>query len=119
MKKIIAEIVIAAAACGCKSDRVKDLELEGMFTQAESGTVAIGSIEIQAAPVASESVALKMWWDSPLLAPSEVRPCARLMMSGTNTCAKADEIVQAITKAIGINFYKGGTNAVTSAEKKE
>jgi len=116
MKKLM--IVAAFAACvGCQSDRVKDLELEGMFTQAESGTVAIGSIEIQAAPKDSESVSLKMWWDSPLLAPSEVRPCARLMMSGTNTCAKADEIVKSITKAIGINFYKGVTNAVSEVKE--
>lgn len=119
MKKLLfvaAAVFFAAAACGCRSDRVRDIELEGMFTQAESGTVAIGSVEIQAAPKDSESVSLKMWWDSPLLAPSEVRPCARLMISGTNSCAKAADIVNAITKAVGVNFYRGCTNGIAAAD---
>jgi len=114
MKKVNMILLAAAFCCvfivACKSDRTKDLELNGMFTQADSGTVAVGSIEIQAAPTAAESVSLKMWWTSPFLAPSEVRPCARLIVSGSNTSEKADKMVDAIAKAIGINFFTGLTN---------
>ena len=98
-------MVICAALCaailtGCTSDRVKSVELDGLFLQGDTGTMAIGSIDVMASPKGEESAVIKYDQDTPWINPTgKAMNHIKIMLTGTNATDKADAIVEHICKA--------------------
>ncbi len=115
MKKLFISAVMGAAlVSGCKSDRVKSCEIDGMFIQSASGTLAIGSIDIMASPNGQESAVIKYAEDTAWLSPSTKTHEVKILLTGTNSMLKVDAIVESICRA----FVGAGTNTSHSVSIK-
>lgn len=90
----------AATMIGCKSSRVKNVELDGLFLQGDTGTMAIGSIDVMASPKGEESAVIKYDQDTPWINPTgKSMNHIKIMLTGTNSTDKADAIVEHICMA--------------------
>lgn len=90
----------AATMIGCTSSRVKNVELDGLFVQGDTGTMAIGSIDVMASPKGEESAVIKYDQDTPWINPTgKAMNHIKIMLTGTNSTDKADAIVEHICKA--------------------
>lgn len=102
-KKLATLICMTSAAAimsGCTSDRVKSVELDGLFLQGDTGTMAIGSIDVMASPKGEESAVIKYDQDTPWINPTgKSMNHIKIMLTGTNATDKADVIVEKICKA--------------------
>lgn len=98
-------VIILMALCvailtGCTSDRVKSVELDGLFLQGDTGTMAIGSVDVIASPKGEESAAIKYDQDTPWINPTgKSMNHIKIMLTGTNATDKADAIVEKICNA--------------------
>ena len=91
---------MAAMMTGCTSDRVKNVELDGLFLQGDTGTMAIGSIDVMAFPKGEEAAVMKYDQDTPWINPTgRAMNHIKIMLTGTNATDKADVIVKHICKA--------------------
>lgn len=104
MKNIpIREIILFALGidllglCGCAT-KTRSVDLAGMYAS-ESGTLAIGSIEVMAAPEGEESATIKYSEDTAWLSPSTKTHDIKIMLTGTNSVSSATGIVKEICKA--------------------
>lgn len=126
MKKLIPLVLIAAGLCaaatGCAT-KTRNVELDGMFAQADSATLAIGSVDVMAAPVGEESAIIKYEEDTALLNPETKTHAIRIQLTGSNCVEKVDAIVERIcrafipTAAIVNGAKVSATNMTHSASK--
>lgn len=100
MSKLEIAAICAAILTGCTSDRVKSVELDGLFVQGDTGTMAIGSVDVMASPKGEESAVIKYDQDTPWINPTgKSMNHIKIMLTGTNATDKADLIVDHICKA--------------------
>lgn len=92
-------IVLAVSVClsGCAT-KTRSVDLDGMYVS-EAGTLAIGSVEVMAAPQGEESVSIRYAEDTAWLSPSTKTHAIKIMLTGTNSVASAKGIVADICAA--------------------
>lgn len=88
--------LLALAGCATKT---RSVEVDGLFTQAEAGIVALGSVDVMAAPVGEETALVKYEEDTAWLSPSTKTHAIRIQLTGTNSVASAEGIVRRICAA--------------------
>lgn len=110
-------IMIAVAVClsGCAT-KTRSVDLDGMYVS-EAGTLAIGSIEVMAAPMGEESVSIRYVEDTAWLSPSTKTHAIKIMLTGTNSVSSVGGIVSDICAAFGQCATNApGCQCVTSAD---
>ena len=88
---------LAALLGGCAT-RTRSVDLNGMYLS-EAGTLAIGSVEVQAAPQGEETAAIRYSEDTAWLSPSTKTHEIRILLTGTNSVASAETICASICDA--------------------
>lgn len=83
--------------CGCVT-KTRNLDLDGMYAS-ETGTLAIGSVEVMSAPVGEESASIRYMEDTAWLSPTTKTHEIKIMLTGTNAVSSAEGIVESICKA--------------------
>lgn len=104
MKKLILAAVCAAMAIaltGCGTPRVVDAEAKGMYVNAATETLAIGSGSITTIPGDREASVGHYEEDTAWLSPSTKTHKFDVFLVGTNATQQAAKIVDAICKAYG------------------
>ena len=102
MKNIILAAVCAAMAIaltGCGTPRLTDAEAKGMYVNAATETLAIGSGSITTIPGDKEAAVGHYEEDTALLSPSTKTHKFDFFLVGTNSTQQAVEIVNSICKA--------------------
>lgn len=99
MKKFTFALALFATAlmAGCAT-KTRNVELDGMYLT-ETGTLAIGSVEVQAAPVGEEVTHIKYEEDTAWLSPGVKLHNIKIMLAGTNSVQSSEGIVKAICDA--------------------
>ena len=107
----VAALVFLGNGCATKT---RNVELDGMFVQADSATLAIGSVDVMAAPVGEESAIIKYGEDAAWLHPETKTHSIRIQLTGSNCVDKVDRIVENICKAFipTASILSGATNSV-------
>lgn len=82
---------------GCAS-KTRTIDLAGMYAS-ESGLLAIGEVEVMAAPQGEESATIKYTEDNAWLQPSMKKHNIKIMLTGSNSVEKVDAIVKNICYA--------------------
>lgn len=82
---------------GCAT-KTRNVELDGMYAS-DAGTLAIGSLDVMAAPMGEESAMIRYEEDTSWLSPHIKTHEIKIMLTGTNSIEKADEIVKSICEA--------------------
>lgn len=97
----IAAIIAAAYfLSGCATaPKAKDVSLKGMYGNAATETVAIGTAKITMLPESLESFVAHYSEDTAWLRPSEKTHALDIYMTGTNCTCSASKVVDAICKA--------------------
>lgn len=90
-------IGLAAALTGCVT-KTRSIELAGMYAS-EAGTLAIGSVDIVAAPQGEETATIKYAEDTAWLSPSTKLHEIKIVLTGTNAVERSEKIVESICKA--------------------
>lgn len=104
MKKLILAAVCAAMAVaitGCVKPRVVDAEAKGMYVNAATETLAIGSGSVTTIPGDREASVGHYEEDTAWLSPSTKTHKFDVFLVGTNATQQAAKIVDAICKAYG------------------
>ena len=113
----IASIIAAAILAGCAT-KTRSIDLAGMYAS-ESGTLAIGKIEVQAIPEGVDAALIKYSEDNAWLSPSMKLHEIGITLTGTNSVQKADSIVEHICKAFVEAAPKTSSEARESAPESE
>lgn len=87
--------MVVLAGCATKT---RNVELAGMYAS-ESGTLAIGSVEVMSAPHGEESAFIKYDEDTAWLSPSTKTHDIKIMLTGTNSTEQASALVKHICEA--------------------
>ena len=95
---ILTAINLCAVAAGCET-KTRNVEIDGMFVQAESATLALGTVDVMAAPVGEESAIVKYGEDTAWLSPETKTHSIRIQLTGSNCVDKVDSIIEHICKA--------------------
>ena len=95
---LLSACCLAAVATGCAT-KTRNVEMDGMFVQADSATMAIGSIDVMAAPVGEESAIVKYGEDTAWLHPETKTHFIRIQLTGSNCVDRVDSIVEHICRA--------------------
>lgn len=92
-------ILLAVTICltGCAT-KTRSVDLDGMYVS-EAGTLAIGSIEVMAAPQGEESASIRYAEDTAWLSPTTKTHEIKIMLTGTNSVSSAKSIVSSICSA--------------------
>lgn len=114
--------VVACLAIGCAT-KTRNVEMDGMFVQADSATLAIGSVDVMAAPVGEESAIIKYGEDTAWLHPETKTHSIRIQLTGSNSVEKVDSIIEHICRAFiptaaivnGVDIK--GTNVVSKINR--
>lgn len=85
------------ALCGC-STKTRNIELDGLYVN-KSGTLAIGSVDVMAAPIGEETATIRYEEDTAWLSPSVKTHEIKIILTGTNAVSSATGIVGSICKA--------------------
>ena len=104
MKNIILAAVCAAMAIaltGCGTPRLTDAEAKGMYVNAATETLAIGSGSITTIPGDKEAAVGHYEEDTAWLSPSTKTHKFDVFIVGTNATQQASKIVELICKAYG------------------
>lgn len=99
---VIAAVIAVAYCCGgCTSaaPKAKDVAAKGMYANAATETVAIGSVKLTKLPDSIESFVAHYSEDTAWLKPSEKTRFLDIYMTGTNCTASAGKVVEQICKA--------------------
>ena len=94
---LIVGIVLLGGVSGCVT-KTRSIELAGMYAS-EAGTLAIGSVDIVAAPQGEETATIKYAEDTAWLSPSTKTHEIKIMLTGTNSVEKSEKIVESICNA--------------------
>lgn len=89
--------VALIALCGC-STKTRNIALDGLYVN-ESGTLAIGSIDVMSAPTGEETAAIRYEENTAWLSPSVKTHEIKIMLTGTNAVSGATGIVERICNA--------------------
>lgn len=90
-------LVMGLVISGCAT-KTRSLDLDGMYAS-ETGTLAIGSVEVMAAPVGEESASIRYEEDTAWLSPSTKTHDIKILLTGTNAVGSAAGIVKSICQA--------------------
>lgn len=105
MKNIMIAAICAAMAfalTGCLNPRVVDAEADGMYINAATETLAIGSGSITTIPADREAFAGHYDEDTAWLSPSTKTHKFDVFIVGSNATSQASTVVKDICKAFGI-----------------
>lgn len=91
----IGTAMVVLAGCATKT---RSVELSGLYAN-ESGTLAIGSVDVMAAPIGEESAFIKYDEDNAWLSPSMKLHDIKIMLTGTNSTEQASALVKHICEA--------------------
>lgn len=97
-----ATIGTAAAITGCTSSRVVDAEADGMYVNAATETLAIGSGSVTTIPADREAFAGHYDEDTAWLSPSVKTHKFDVFIVGSNSTAQAASVVRDICQAFGV-----------------
>ena len=90
-------VALATFLSGCAT-KTRSIDLAGMYAS-ESGTLAIGRIEVQSAPEGVESAAIRYTEDTAWLSPTTKTHSLKILLTGTNAVNSAEGIVSSICGA--------------------
>lgn len=90
-------VALATFLSGCAT-KTRSIDLAGMYAS-ESGTLAIGRIEVQSAPEGVESAAIRYTEDTAWLSPTTKTHSIKILLTGTNAVNSAEGIVTSICGA--------------------
>lgn len=82
---------------GCVT-KTRNLELDGLY-MSEAGTIAVGSIDVMAAPQGEESAMIRYEEDTSWFGPHIKTHEIKIMLTGTNSVSSAEGIVKDICEA--------------------
>lgn len=100
MKKLIVLATLAITLTGCNTPpRAKDVSLKGMYGNAASETLAIGSAKMTLLPDSIESCVFHYNEDTGWLNSSMKLHSLDIYMTGTNSTAVASNVVDSICRA--------------------
>ena len=100
MQIAAALLAVGCVLSGCSTPKkVRDIELKGMYANAATETVAIGTAKITMLPESLESFVAHYSEDTAWLRPSEKTHALDIYMTGTNCTSSASKVVDAICKA--------------------
>lgn len=119
-KVILLAAFAALAGCGCAT-KTRNAELDGMYLS-ETGTLAIGSIDISAAPQGEESASIKYSEDNAWLSPSMKLHEIKIYITGTNSTQNVGEVVKSICTAFVAakeSKFEASTSAGADAKTSE
>lgn len=102
--------IVLMMLCGCAT-KTRNVELDGMYVN-EAGTLAIGSLDVMAAPMGEESAMIRYEEDTSWLNPSTKTHEIKIMLTGTNAVSSATGIVENICKAFTTVAVTNGVSAV-------
>ena len=85
------------ALCGCAT-KTRSVDMSGMYVT-ETGTFAIGSIEVMSAPQGEETAAIRYAEDTAWLSPTTKTHEIKILLTGTNSVNNAALIVRDICSA--------------------
>ena len=85
---------------GCAS-KTRNLDMAGMYAS-EAGTLAIGKVEVMAAPQNVESAHIRYKEDTAWLSPATKTHEVKILITGTNAVDKVDSLVQHICNAFKV-----------------
>lgn len=105
MKNIMIAAISAAMAfalTGCGTPRVVDAEADGMYVNAATETLAIGSGSITTIPADREAFAGHYDEDTAWLSPSTKTHKFDVFIVGSNATSQASTVVKDICKAFGV-----------------
>ena len=94
---ILAALGLASLFVGCAT-KTRTVDLAGLYAS-ETGTLAIGQVEVMAAPQGEESATIKYAEDNAWLAPSMKKHSIKIMLTGSNSVDKVNAIVERICTA--------------------
>lgn len=117
MKKLIVLATLAITLTGCNTPpRAKDVSLKGMYGNAASETLAIGSAKITLLPDSIESFVAHYSEDTAWLRPSEKTRFLDIYLTGTNTTSNAGKIVENICRAF-VEKQRASANPAEETEE--
>ena len=88
-------VMVLLSGCATKT---RSIDLDGMYAS-EAGTLAIGSIEVMAAPVGEETATIRYEEDTAWLSPHTKTHEIKILLTGTNSVQSASSIVKHICQA--------------------
>ena len=119
-----AGLLIAGVVCAGCATKTRNVEIDGLFTQAEAGIVALGSVDVQASPVGEETALIKYEEDTAWLSPSTKTHAIRIQLTGSNCVRCVTGVVASIcgafvkAKAAPESAAPSDEPATPSAEKQ-
>ena len=99
----VARLAILLGLClfaGCAS-KTRNLDMAGMYAS-DAGTLAIGKVEVMAAPQNVESAHIRYKEDTAWLSPATKTHEVKILITGTNAVDKVDGIVKNICEAFKV-----------------
>ena len=109
----LATICATTLLAGCAT-KTRSIDLAGMYAS-ESGTLAIGRIEVQSAPEGVESAAIRYTEDTAWLSPTTKMHSIKILLTGTNAVGSAKGIVKSICSAFTATAGSGGAQSTATA----
>ena len=94
---MLALLALIAVCAGCTT-KTRSVDMSGMYIT-DTGTLAIGSIEIMSAPHGEETAAIRYAEDTAWLSPSTKVHEIKILLTGTISVTNASLIVRDICKA--------------------
>ena len=95
MKTLALAIICATTLLAGCATKTRSIDLAGMYAS-ESGTLALGKIEVQSAPEGVESAAIRYTEDTAWLSPTTKTHSIKILLTGTNAVGSAKSIVKSI-----------------------
>ena len=101
MNKLMMVFAVGAAilATGCTSDKVRDVEVKGMYVNGYTETLALGAGRVTSIPGDREAMAAHYREDTAWLSPSTKTHELDLFLVGSNTVENSEKIVDHICSA--------------------
>lgn len=94
---LLAGAFALVALCGCTT-KTRSVDMSGMYAT-DTGTLAIGSVEIMSAPQGEESASIRYKEDTAWLSPHTKTHDIKILLTGTNSVNNASAIVKDICRA--------------------
>ena len=96
MKRLIVVLAAAVALCGCVTEeKAVDVAGKGMWANAKSGKIAIGSLSVSTIPADTESAVLRIDEDTAWISDRFTRDID-LRLTGTNSVSHLSDALREI-----------------------
>ena len=96
---LLCMIVAVAIVTGCKSEKMRDIELKGMYVNGYSEVLALGWGRLTSIPGDKEALAAHYEEDTAWLQPNVKTHKIDIFLVGTNTVTSSSDIIGSICKA--------------------